>query len=436
MKFSLVLTALVLAAGLVPGLFYQKRVGEVRERQESLRRMAESRGIHLPADDGSGRSRVTKRVRSGNTKAARAAGGDFLRFAHDLEARGNSSRFDSAMNQRGQELLARLAALGPEELKSVLEDLRAEEGISLETKRNLIGFTVLTMSASQPEAAARFAADSADLLGDSVIGEQALLASVQRWAERDPQGAAAWLKTAAANRPELAEDDVKRSLVGGVAKQDPAEAFRMLGSMGFDDISDGVEAIMNAASDSPAGRDSVLAALRGHLATMTDAADREEVRAEGYAALARSMDVKDFETSSAWLDQAGLSGEELAAFATGLGYFDAEGETGRWIGWLASRLDIDDLEEPVQEMMGEWTQQDYLAAGNWLAAEAESPGKRAAVAAYAEAVAEYEPQVAVQWAMTLPDTWRRTEVLRSIHENWPEDDPQGAAAFAEQHGIK
>ena len=436
MKFSLALTALILAVGVLPGLLVQKRAAEAREREGELRKRAEQAGVRLDTGGEDGRPRTTKRERGGDTRAAKDAAEEFLSFAREIGARDSSGPFDADMNHRGQQMLLRLSSLGPDELREVLGRLRDDQAISLETKRDLIGFTVLAMSHTQPEAAARFAADSADMLGDSVIGEQALLSSIQRWARDDPRAAAAWLANAAKSNPALDADEMKRSLVGGVAQNDPAQAFRMLGTLGFEDRSDGIEAIMDAAGDSPERRDAALAALRSHLAAMPDAAARGEVRDEAYAALARSMDIKDFDAASAWLDQAGLDGKELAAFATGLGYFDTESETGRWIDWLSSRLDIGDLDEPVAEMMGEWTQQDYLAAGRWLASAAEGPGKQAAVASYAEAVAEYEPQVAVQWALTLPETWRRDQVLRSIHENWPADDPQGAAALAEQYGIK
>jgi hypothetical protein len=51
-------------------------------------------------------------------------------------------------------------------------------------------------------------------------------------------------------------------------------------------------------------------------------------------------------------------------------------------------------------------------------------------------VAEYEPQTAVQWALTLPAGEGRTDTLDSIYQNWPADDAAGAAVFAAKYGIK
>jgi ferric-dicitrate binding protein FerR (iron transport regulator) len=58
------------------------------------------------------------------------------------------------------------------------------------------------------------------------------------------------------------------------------------------------------------------------------------------------------------------------------------------------------------------------------------------VQAYATAVAEYEPKVAAQWAMTLPEGPAREATLQAVYQNWPASDPDGAAAFAREHGLQ
>jgi hypothetical protein len=54
-------------------------------------------------------------------------------------------------------------------------------------------------------------------------------------------------------------------------------------------------------------------------------------------------------------------------------------------------------------------------------------------------IASYEPEVAGQWAMTLPPGQDRDETLRDVYHIWPKEDPaaaEAAAAFAKLHGIK
>lgn len=52
-----------------------------------------------------------------------------------------------------------------------------------------------------------------------------------------------------------------------------------------------------------------------------------------------------------------------------------------------------------------------------------------------EAVAEYEPQVAAQWALTLPAGEARQRTLLRIYQNWPKADAAAAAAFAKEQGL-
>jgi hypothetical protein len=59
-----------------------------------------------------------------------------------------------------------------------------------------------------------------------------------------------------------------------------------------------------------------------------------------------------------------------------------------------------------------------------------------AVEAYVEAVAPYEPHIAAQWAMTLPSGSGRATALKTIYQNWPANDPEGAAGFARAHGME
>ena len=89
-------------------------------------------------------------------------------------------------------------------------------------------------------------------------------------------------------------------------------------------------------------------------------------------------------------------------------------------------------------MMERWTEKDYQAAGTWLTQAADSPAKQAAVASYAKTVAPYDPETAVQWAVTLPPGRTRLIALQTIYQKWPKEEPAdkaAAEAFAEKHDI-
>lgn len=134
--------------------------------------------------------------------------------------------------------------------------------------------------------------------------------------------------------------------------------------------------------------------------------------------------------------EAGLTRSEKVRLANELTYFTTKADTGRWIEWMSGNLPEENLTEPVRKLIGEWTEQDYVAAGKWLSTTPDGPAKAAAVEAYARAVARYEPHVAAQWAMTLPPGVARNATLRAVHQNWPTDDPGGAATFAREHGLE
>jgi hypothetical protein len=89
--------------------------------------------------------------------------------------------------------------------------------------------------------------------------------------------------------------------------------------------------------------------------------------------------------------------------------------------------------------MRNWTNSDYRAAGEWLAAAPTGETKNASVKTYAETVARYDPQTAAQWALTLPEGKAKTETIRNIHNNWPKDTPEqeaARAAYKQEQGIK
>ena len=55
---------------------------------------------------------------------------------------------------------------------------------------------------------------------------------------------------------------------------------------------------------------------------------------------------------------------------------------------------------------------DHRAAGEWLTALQDGPAKPIAVAAFAKTVAPYDPDIAAQWAMTLPPGNQRDGLLK------------------------
>lgn len=434
-RISLVSTCLIFAIGGISGLMLRGRVSEVRREHEELSAKAVSLGIRGAPGGKPDDAMVTKRTRSGGSVDAKAVTAALVAFTRDMEQwEKNGSKADDAFQKRSMEMMALLMDLDSTQLKQVVASLRDDPALTDESRRSMIGFSILMLGEDHPQAALALYVECSEILNDGVLGPHVISSTLNRWAKEDPRAALAWIRANAAKHPELADDSAKVSIISGVAEIDPKEAFKLLAELSPDDTTAAIQALAETGK-TPAARTAILEALRAHAATVTDGMEREELVGEALEDMARNLTSEHFDSVSGWISSAKLSPEETARFVAGLSYFNTKEDTGRWIDWMAANLPADEVPENVDNLIGQWTQQDYLAAGRWLAASENGPAKNAAVSTYAQTVAEYEPQTAVQWAMTMPPGRERQDTLEAIYQNWPGSDQAAADAFAKEHGI-
>jgi len=137
----------------------------------------------------------------------------------------------------------------------------------------------------------------------------------------------------------------------------------------------------------------------------------------------------------AWVETANLSADESASLAQSLNYYQTKGDTGKWLDWISTRSAAgNEAESTTRNLVRQWTQKDYQAAGEWLAQAPAGPVKESATMAYLESVAPYEPEAAAQWAATLPAEKQKQAYL-GIYQALKRKDEAGAEAFAAEHGI-
>jgi hypothetical protein len=436
MKWSWIIAVAVLAAGGVAAVHQHRTAAGVRAEVSKLGTEAAKLGIQVEKNSAVAAARL-KRQRDESERKAASIAADLRSLAVEIDRLAASGREpDEEMHRRAMETMIRLMDLDAASISRLIAEMGADPSISDETRRRLISFSILTLADDHPEAAITLYAESSDMLGKDPAGGHVVGTALARWAEMDPTRALDWLRRHAGERPDLVDEEAKRSWLAGAAERDPALAFRMISELGLEDPTDAIHVIMGAGAGDDAERTEVLTALRAHLATITDPEMKGEMASKAFELLARASEGPDFDSLTQWMESVKFSPQEKLQFAGGLTWFTTRGDTGRWVEWLAGNLPADQLGDSVRELVGEWTQQDYLAAGQWLTQASESPAKSAAVEAYAAAVAEYEPQVAAQWALTLPPGPSREATLRAVYENWPASDPQGAAAFAREHGLE
>lgn len=435
LKRSLIAGAAILVLGLLPGFLQQKRLGELRQDHDKLVSEAAKNGIST-SDVGSG-VRLTKRQREEMEKRVDLMSSALIGFAQEMEQNEKAGITpDGEFQRRSMELMRDLAGLDASQIQRVIQQLRDANGISGKTRSDIIAFAIMTSADDYPEVAVALYVECADLLEESDLRAQVVATALGRWAEKNPDAALEWIRKNSDQHSDVVDDDTRQAVISGIAKKDPAVAFGLIARMGFEDPENAIHTIMVSGTNDPEGRTTVLMALRDYLAGITDQEEREQTGSEALELLARTTDTEDYDSLSGWIENAGLTEREKAQFATGLTYFTTKEETGKWVEWLSANLSTEDQADPVRELVSEWTQQDFQSAGKWLGTVPEGPARVAAVEAYAEAVAEYDPQVAAQWALTLPPGEGRENSLQAVYDNWPSEDPDGASAFAAEHGLE
>jgi hypothetical protein len=436
MKISIAVSILILAVAASFGWHDHQHLTSVRENHAKLVAEAGTLGIAIDPKNAADPVRITKRERENREADAKQAAVEFIAFAKEMEAaeeKGN--RRDEAMQKRIMEFMDRMMSLDSAQLKILIAEVRASKDLKDESRKGLIGFSIMTLASDHPQAALTLFTESSDFLKDDGMGAHVVSSSLAKWAKDDPQGALDWFRKNGEKYPDLVTDETKRGLVSGAAANDPVLAFKLIGELGFNNATPAISGIMNTAK-TPEERTSILAALRQHLATLPDETARSEMTAQSMGGFTRGLAQEGFASATRWIEGADLTPDELGGFANGLNHSAKSGETGQWVEWLGNKLPSDKSDKSIRNIVRNWVEDDYQAAGKWLAGTPDGPAKNPSVRAYAETVARYEPETAAQWAMTLPPGKDRDATLKKIHDNWPKDDTAAKEAFANEHGIK
>lgn len=452
MKLSIALTLVILTIAAVLGWRGRQELSEVRRTHQKLVAEAAELGISSDSARAGGGPLATKRgIREDKHAEAKQVAAEFISFARemeDVEKRGQQP--DPETMKRILTFMDRMLSLDGEQLKTVIQAVRDEPDLKDETRQGLIMFSIMSLASDHPRAAVSLFTESSDLLGEQgeMMSKHIVGSALATWAKDDPMGALEWVRKNGESHPDLVNDDTKASLLSGVAGKDPALAFELLGQLygkaDPDAESHRTSAIsrITGAARTPEERTATLAALRAYAATIPGKQQREAILLSGLGTLAIGNGYRNagFEGTTTWLDSADLTPEELAAATKNIEHSVRLEDSGRWIEWLGkSDLPEETAAEQIHDLAAEWTRKDYQAAGQWLATTPDSPAKQTAVQAYAQTVFPYEPDIAVQWANTLPAGRTRNQTFEAIHRSMPkksEAEKAAAEAFAAEHGIE
>jgi hypothetical protein len=439
MKISITASILILLVAALYGIPNYQRLTVVRQSHAKLVAEAAQLGISPDPSNPADPVRITKRRRGNKEAEAKLAAAEYIAFSKEREAiEKNGDPLDEARQKRMLEIMDRMMSLDSAQLKILITELRASKELKDESRQRLIGFSIMTLANNHPQAALSLLTESEDLFKDDGMGKHLVSSSLVKWAKDDPLAAFEWVKKNSEKFPDLFTDKAKRDLISSAAVSDPELAFKLIGRMEIKEIDSSIYDIIRVAK-TPEERTATLAALREHLKTLPDEDIRDRSSNSAMRVFATQIAKEEYDTGSKWITQSNLTPAELDYFSRALCTSNQNGEKGQWIEWIGKNIPSENSEEQIHYFVRSWTENDFQAAGKWLATTPAGPTKNTSIRSYAETVSHYEPETAAQWALTLPPGQDRDETLQEIYDNWPKNDDaakQAASAFAKEHGLK
>ena len=416
MKIHLAFTAIILAAAAVLGWLNNRHLASAREAQTKLAAEAATLGIALDSSLPSAGGRVTKRGRERGGEDPQAIAGAIAAdvFAMAME----SGLSKDAKSKRIREIVDRVMALDPPQLKSFCTTLCAAQDLTDESRQEILRACLSELGHNRPQATLTLLTEVGDLLRVRNTFESPAYYAISGWARKEPIMAMDWLRKNGEKFPRLISDDLKISNLYSITPNDPQLALKAIGELSIQDKSRAIYQI-GYAPKTPAARTACLAAIHDYLATLPDEKARNEATKGAMGGLSQSLETEGYAAATQWITREKFSPAELENLATEFQDFQKTDGAGVWIDWMSANLPASTSVGHIDRLVRKWTQADYPAAGKWLSTTPAGPTKNAAIRSYAETVSTVDPATATQWAMTLPPGPDRDATLKHIQDKNP-----------------
>lgn len=411
----------------IPIILGSKQLSGLRQRHEVARKEAARLRI-LPEETGNSGHKIRPRAETKAVKADQVLP-LVIAYIKDLdEARKDKTHKFENHERRFADLIDQFKLMSPGQVSALASELSATEGITHENKRFLILTAIDALLAKNP-------ADGLDLhvkfigltMDDLQTGQMQF--AIERAIAVDPVVALDWMRRNLKEHSALIDQSPRSAVVHAIALTDRKLAFQLINELGLDPYL-GTQTIVTAQKTSK-DRIDVLSELREYLPRIKNKSERWQAEDYAIAILGKMETREGFDSATQWTEIAGMSPKELGSFGKEIGDVIKPGEEGEWLEWFDRKLAGTKDQRWLRNIFRTWTENDYQAAGKWLAATPTGNLKNTAVGIYATEISKYEPRSAVQWAVTLSPGPSRDELLHKIYHNWPKDDPESQAAAAE-----
>lgn len=434
MKSSLILSVLILIVGVSIHVGNKSRLAEAKESHAKLVAEAASLGISVDTSDPDAAVLVTKRQRDDTELEAKEVAKRMIAFALEIEEyRKNGG---GEMQKRSADFMDSMFSLSAGELQIVIEEFRNTTVLSDGMRDGIIMFAIMTLAEDHPATALAILTETGDLTENEMISEHALSSSLANWAGKDPIAAMEWVRENGERFPDLITDDVKASLVKGAGANNMSLAFSLISELGMKSPQEALQELASAAKSS-VERTEFVNLFREFIKT-SEGADSKGNNLDTFASLADGIMKEGFESGSSWIF-GNLSPAETTTLATAIAHRSKSAEKGKWINWMGENLPEQNRDPEIRKVVLNWTNKDYRAAGEWLAAQPSGQTKTAAISGYVDAISEYDPQTAIDWALTIPEGNTRQQAFKTILKNWPSSEPEQISerdTFAKKYGIE
>ena len=429
MKFSILIAAIILGLATLFGVQQKEKIKLLTSEWEDLKTTALEKNISTdPKAAFSLRRASSDSARAARQKAIEDFASELVAFAQKMKAAEEAGNMNEA--DWHEEIIAfmdKLTNMNSSDLKSLVEALAEDNSIEDETKEELIMMSIMMISSTNPETALTLISESSKSLDLKENSEHLLRMVISQYAAQDPLAAAAWITE---NQDELGEDsdDLKTMIIQTAAAKDFKTALSLVSTL---ELSENRNAYGFLASGVTTGsKDDFLKAIKDNSLT-------KDQRNAALASLVQSPLIKnDFETAKEWLNGPDLDSDDRKFIIQNLQYYAARENPSGWLSWLGEQEEISEPTEiATRQIISGWTRENFVATGEWIQSQDAGPAKNTAVTIYAETLAPHEPAAAADWAVTLPESPERTQLLQTIHTSLKKADSKAAAALVEKYQL-
>jgi len=429
MKYSILIALLILGIASFFGFGRQQKIATLTTELETLVKQGEE--FDVPADPAASFSprRFVQRVhKQEREEMINKFIGELMELIKESQQPNRQS--DPDFQKRGIEMISTMLELSSAELKLMVLRVAESDSLNLEEKQQLSMFAVMMLADNNPDTALTLILETHESnLLEGPMSRQMLSTALGSLAKTDPVAAAEWLKEHG-EKVGGVQDELTRIIIVQAGRENIGLALDLI--KGLEETGRGAAYASLGLGITPERIDEFFNAIRGD-----DASDTE--KASAFTSLAAGPFTKDPKAAIEWLDKSDLSKAEKSSFMQGLHYHQIKDNPETWMNWILKQEADPDLSKqgllPANNIIRAWTQNDFVAAGEWVGKLPAGEKRNQAIVSYAGTLSRHEPAAAEEWAVSLPEGSQRTELLEKILHNLTSNHKEAAVEFAERHGI-